>query len=596
MNIQTIKINKDQKISDLEFFQMFGLLPNAIYPKTIPGCGFTRYAIQYFLHNLIGILPNVPVIEAKVARHNEDFPDQKILGVYKGITVAMIKEYLKSDVKYKRILSTPEGFMDKVVKAFEDPEEMQQTFFLLYDECERIVTDSSYRGAMAAPLDTLFKFSKKALVSATTLPFTDDRFKDFSYYIIEPTYDYSQPLTLVSTNNVAEAVKKYIDQLDTERVCVFINSTAGIKSIIDNLGIADESVAFCSEDSVLSLRGKGFINARSNFSIEAMRKYNFFTSRYFSAFDIEIEERPDVLMVTDVFFAEHSILDPQTEVIQIVGRLRNGVSSIAHITNYNPKIDFMSKDEAFYYLKGSLDTFEGFIAGHDKAINPGSKKTFNKAIEASEEKRYYSNGKLNYFMVDNFIHENRVKGYYQEAASLKKAYESVSKHFTVTYQDDSYKLEDSELFMMHTKQTKAQKWQFAAELFDQWTSKNGKFAFAPTSMMNKLIGEYNFIYKAYWSIGLEGLEQANYDQVAIEKAVRESDAKSLLRRLAPEVYTFFNENTTYQELEIFTGLQSVYKNIALERKLTSSFIRKFFEAYRTTLKGEKAFSLKQKLF
>lgn len=152
-------------ISKIEPF-LFGSIPtNSIIHKTITGCGITTFEIRFAQHHSIIILPNVPVIEGKVAEHNKDYPDQEILGVHKGIDVDDIKAYLLKPVKYKKILTTPEGFVDKVLKAFEGKEEvMKKEYFLLYDECERIITDVSYRGRIAAPLDILFEFENKALV------------------------------------------------------------------------------------------------------------------------------------------------------------------------------------------------------------------------------------------------------------------------------------------------------------------------------------------------------------------------------------------------------------------------------------------------
>lgn len=596
MKTKPILLDKGQKISQLDFFKQFGIIANAIYNKTIPGCGFTRYAIEFFLHHLICILPNVPVIQDKVRKHNENNPGKEILGVHKGITIARIKEYLQSGVQFKKILTTPEGFEKKVLKAFNNPEEMKQMFFLLFDECERIVTDISYRGAIAAPLNIFFEFPKKAMVSATTLPFTDERFKEFAHYCIEPTYDYSIPMTVINTNNIAEAVKKHIEKLNSPHNCIFLNSTLGIKAVVDNLDISGDSIAFCAEDSVLTLKENGFYNAFDHFDPAMMTDYSFFTSRYFSAIDIELDYKPDIIIISDVFFAKHSILDPKTEIIQIAGRFRNGVNSITHITNYNPAIEWMNHDEAFYFLKGSLSTFEGFVNGHKNATNPGSRKTFGKAIDEADEKRYFVDGKLNKFMVDNFIHEERVKGYYEKPENLKAAYEAINKHFTITFKDDFYVIDDCDLFMLHSKQTVKEKWQIIAELFAKWTPKFDKFVFPPTSMLSKLVNKYPEIYKAYRTIGLEGLEAVDYVKSEIERAVNVAETQKRTEWLAVKVYAVLNEHVTYSEVYILEKLKEVYAAANIDVSVKAAYIRKFFEATRTTQKGIKAYKLGKKIF
>src|SRR5437879_9131852 len=93
------------------------------------------------------ILPNVPVIQTKVADHNKRNEElRQIQGVYKTVTIESLRRYLTGNVKYHKILTTPEGFVSKVLPAFAGQlQYLFDTYFLLFDECERIVEDVSYR-------------------------------------------------------------------------------------------------------------------------------------------------------------------------------------------------------------------------------------------------------------------------------------------------------------------------------------------------------------------------------------------------------------------------------------------------------------------
>ncbi len=575
---------------------MFGIIANAIYNKTIPGCGFTRFAIEFFLHHLICILPNVPVIEGKVRKHNEKHPDDKILGVYKGIDVEDIKTYLRSDVQYKKILTTPEGFLYKVLLAFDDLTVMRSLFFLLFDESERIVTDVSYRGDIAAPIDEFFKFNNKALVSATTLPFTDERFKDFEHYVIEPDYDYSQPLTLITTNNVAASVRNHLNNLDSEHVCIFINSTNGIKAIAENIGLEAESKAFCAEESVASLAIKKYKHASSRFNTKDMVRYNFFTSRYFSAVDIELDYKPDIVLVTDVIFADHSILDPHTEVIQIAGRFRNGINSITHITNFDSKLQAKSESEALSFLHGRFEAYEDFVQAHAIAINPGSKFEFEIAIKNSKANAFYTDGKLNQFMIDNYLYEERVKGYYQNAEQLKAAYAEVSKHFVITHKPENYNIGDSDLRMLSSRQTLKEKYKVVAELLDKNTSRNDHFVFGKEDFVNKIAAKYPKITQAFHIIGLTGLEATGYIMSAIEDAVKEAKERKEIERLAPYVYAFTSEFGTFEETYLLTQFTLLYSNNGIVRKPHAADIMKYYVVYRSSRHGIKVYKTQLKRF
>lgn len=589
-----IKLPEDKYISEIEPFLSEGINTNSIYHKTVPGCGFTGFAIDQFEENLIACLPNRPVIEAKVAEHNEKYPDRKILGVYKGISIAEIKAYLLSDVKYKKILTTPEGFTSKVVKAFKDIQVMRDTFFMLLDECERIVTDVRYRGKIAAPINEFVKFKRKAMVSATTLPFSDERFKDFKQYVIEPNYDYSKPITVINTNSVAASFSKLLDKLKSEHVCVFINSTRGIAAITKTLNIRSESKAFCASKSVVNLLDKGFKQAYSHFEVEDMAKYNFFTSRYFSAFDMKVDYKPDVVMITDVIFADHSILDPQTEVIQIAGRLRNGINSLTHITNFNSDMSVMPSAELLYYLQGCFDTYEGFLSSYNKAVHPGQKDSFFAAIEASPAHPFYVEGELNSFMVDNAVHEERVKGYYLNDERLKQAYDRLDKHFIPTYEQEDYSIADKALYNLNSRQSKKETYRIAAELIDSVSSK-GKFIFFADEQRSILINKYPEINEAYWLIGLAGLETTDYEMPKIKKAIVYAKKINQLKRMAVHVQAAFEEYTTVDESHISDVIRDLYTKYNCKDKPAASAILKHFGGRRSTGNQKNVYVLTHKI-
>lgn len=593
-----IKLPKGKYIAQIEPFMTDGLYSDSLYHKGITGCGITRYAIEFFKHNIIGILPNVPVIQAKVAKQNEDHPDEQVLGVYKGVSVAKIKVYLLSDAPYKKILTTPEGFIKKVLKAFNDINELYQNFFLLYDECDRIITDVSYRGAMAAPLDTFFDFKKKAMVSATTLPFSDERFDGFTHYIIEPQYDYSKNITLITTNNVVESLKEYLDSLQSEHICVFFNSTKGIYNIIKHLGIADESSVFCSEDSIVKLLEYGYADATEDFVIEKMSKYNFFTSRYFSAFDIELAYLPDVIMLTDVFFADHSILDPHTEVIQIAGRFRNGLNSLAHITNFNMKLNAKSESEARMYLEGCFDTYDGFVKDFNKATNPGKRDTLKQAYTNSHAHSYYLDGKVNMFMVDNFIHEERVKGYYQHASRLREAYASRPKHFNVTYKGDAFRLTDEDLFDLNSTPNKKDKYKIVANILYKYKPKPGLHLIIgkPESLLDKLEEKYKDIALGVRYLDKAVMDDTDYVISEIRKQVDLVKEALELERVSHYVYQFINPFNTVPSSEIASSIKAAYTKAKTDMKPKAQDVLLFFSARRTTEKKKNVFVLEERLY
>lgn len=104
---------------------------------------------------------------------------------------------------------------------------------------------------------------------------------------------------------------------------------------MEKIGILDESTVFCAPKSVYKLKQSlNFKNAYSKFDPKLMKKFNFFTSRFNAGMDIELNYKPDLIMLSDVNLVEHTVLDPFSDMIQIVGRFRNGLNYITHITNF----------------------------------------------------------------------------------------------------------------------------------------------------------------------------------------------------------------------------------------------------------------------
>lgn len=597
-NINVIALKHGQYLSQVEPFLSNGIPTNTIVHKEVPGCGITHYAITYFKDNLIGCLPNRPVIEDKVKKHNEHCkPHEVILGVHKGVSIEDIADYLSNDiVVYKKILTTPEGFIDKVIPAFgENYEVAKRQFFFLIDECERVITDVSYRGKIAAPIDQFFAFDKKALVSATVLPFSDPRFQSFKRLYVEPQYNYRKPLKLVETNNVVESLQKRLDELNSECALIFLNSTDTILAIAKRLNIVDKSHAYCSQESAYKLFINKFKNADDELDSTTLGKYNFLTSRFFSAFDITLQYQPDVIMLTDIYSAPHSVLDPHTEVIQIAGRCRNGVKSLTHISNFNPMLASQSKEEAISYLQGCFDMYERFKKLEQEINHQGAKEMVKKAREESMAHSFYTNDKLNSFMIDNYVHEERVKGYYQNFDNLQAAYALRHKHFKVQADNELYLLSDEDRLRRDAgKPAKERRKEVAKQLYSI-TPKEGQYPLPSLDLTNYIRSLDGKITNAYDVIGYEGLEQTDYSYSQIDKAVARQKRFNEIGSMSTQVYRSFKPNTVYTEEKVIEVLTQIRTTLNLSKRTTATMIKHFFNARRTTRNRRVVWLLSEKL-
>jgi len=333
-----------------------GRIPtNIILDKTICGCGATHSEIES-KRDTIMIVPNVPVIEGKMKKH------PNLLGVYEGVTSNDVIAYLQNKaIKHKKIMTTPESFT-KVKTAMKKLKiNMRNTYFMLFDECEKLIQDVDYRGDIKLPMNDFFRFKSKAMVSATPILPSDPRFakQGFKIWKVAPKYDYKKNLRLVLINNTVYYIRTLIMMAArlNKKLCIFMNSTDTIIGIIQLLKLEDRTKVFCGQDSVKKLKKEyGFRQASINLS--ELAPITFFTSRFYSAVDIDLEEQPIVVVLTDVFQATQSMVDPQTEVVQAVGRFRNGTHAIFHVTNFDAELTWMKPDEFWKYLKGQEQIYK----------------------------------------------------------------------------------------------------------------------------------------------------------------------------------------------------------------------------------------------
>ena len=428
---------------------------NVILDKTLTGIGATYQELHAKRHSII-IEPTLPVI------HDKAYGKDEILPVYENCKVPDVKRYLqRAEVKYKKVLTTPESFW-KIKNACEELKwNMYNTFFCLFDECERLTEDSDFRRKITMPMKDFFQFKGNAFVSATPLEVSDPRFEGFQRIKITPDFDYKKPLNLIVTNSYDYSVRQLLLEhlVNSSRVFIFLNTTNGIEKIVNSLGIEGQSKIFCSEKSVKKLKKKGYTNVASLYS-EPIAKYNFLTCRFYSALDIILKVKPDIVMLTNLYEAEHSMIDPYTEAVQICGRFRKEINgstfnSITHLTNVRNTLKVKTDEEIDIELEEKLKTYESLQARYNETTDATRKKAIIDDINRLglvEFATKLDDGllEIDHFAIDNYYNNERVKRYYLSGNALKEAYEGTN-HFTVNYRNvflavgDSDRLELKEL-------------------------------------------------------------------------------------------------------------------------------------------------------
>jgi len=556
---------------------------NTILYKKLTGLGATYGEITAKRNSII-IEPNVPVIIGKC--NDPKHKDDNLFGVYEGVYTDDIVNYLeKSKKKYYKILTTPESFQ-KVKDAFEELEMSAHcSCFLLFDECHKLVKDADYRNNITLPIDDFFKFDQKALVSATPIELNDPRFKEQNFKMIEiqPTFDYKKELWLHHTNNTLQALKTVLSKLDNEEaaplpICVFINSTDIIYSLMKQLDLLEDSAVFCAPKSVDKLKKNRFCNVYEEWNKDKMKRYNFFTSRFFNAVDMELEEQPHVIMLTDVYFAEHTMIDPYTDAIQIVGRFRNGVSSITYISNTKKGLPQRSKEEIKGYLICSKEIYRTMKNFYDCATDRASRDAYRAALESLPFNRMLDrNGRENWFAIDNYMDEELMKNYFYDENSLYKAYDNCDS-FIVYHAGYYCPLGDSERLK---RENKSQSIKYKRkEIVRQLEMLGDCVTEMELEYKRDLIAADSFIVEAYDTVGKEVIEKLKYSkkkitEAMIQKQYSEKATGTEVIRLIKNSFTVGQKYTCKHIKEEITRIYALL-NIHPPKTITSKTINDFF--------------------
>lgn len=573
-----IKLTKGQYLSDI----MNEIPSDCILSKRIPGCGATTLELNTDRNSII-IVPNVPVILSKCSKY------PNLLGVYEGVKLNRVVEYIASNAICK-IMTTPESFC-KVKSACEKLGiNIYADFFLLMDECHQLITDVDYRIDIVMPMNDFFMFKRKALVSATPIGFSDPRFGEnlFDTIEVEADYDYRQDITVTHTYNIAKAVGEYLET-HNGTVCFFVNSVVTIYSLMKHFNLLEDSSVYCAPKSRSKLKNEYiFHNAYSEWSSDTMKKYNFFTGRFFTAFDLELDYKPDLVMITDPHRAEYTLLDIDTDCIQICGRFRNGVNSVTHIYEANPDIVAKDREQIEWEISAHEVVYNTLDTLYNSADTKEKRFAFSEALETLPFRKFqYPDFTKNWFAIDNEINAVMTKGRYLSRTSITIWYKE-NHFFNPTFTFCDYNENDEKLKIVKAARSVKDKRRKMVKLLSDIEEPASEYALDFKNEMRKIDP---FIVDAYEVLGKERIEEVKYNQKQLREDMIMTERKGnkavrLIKNRFSVGSCYLNETIVNEVTRIFELL-----NIHPEKEIKPSIILDYFQAVPFKRNGKRGYNL-----
>lgn len=575
-----VKLNKGQHLQDV----MHEIPTNCILSKRIPGCGATTLELSTN-HNSIIIVPNVPVINSKCQKDENNI----ILGVYETVTVDDIAEYLREHSIYK-IMTTPESFPKVKNACVRCGLNIYSDFFLLDDECHQLVKDVDYREDIVKPMDDFFKFERKALVSATPIGFSDPRFKNFKTIEVCADYDYRQKIQVIHTYSIAKTVREYLENHKSNKVCIFFNSVDGIYSIMKQFGMLNNATVYCAPKSRFKLKSEhGYTNAYDVWSANTMKRYNFFTGRFYTAFDLELrQDKPDLLMITDPFTSPHTILDVDTDCIQICGRFRHGISSATHIYRTNEEIVAKTRDQLEWEISAHEFAYQTVQTLYNSADSRKSRYAFGDALETLPFRKYLSPRLTkNWFAIDNAINEKMVEGRYKYRGQVKLWYNNCH-YFIPTFEDKPYNKHDEELRFVTAARSTKEKRKRMVQILSELEDSDSEYAM---DFVNEIRKIDSTIVDAFELLGRERIEELEYSKKKIKEEIILKQRKG--NKVVRLITNSFTVGRTYTNEYITKELTRIFYMVHIhpEKPIKGSMIKDYFQTLDWRSKKSRGYRL-----
>jgi hypothetical protein len=558
---------------------------NIILNKLLTGWGATYCEIRYNRNSII-LLPHKTQIFSKHAFHCEN---DNTFPVTEKQTVKNLESHIRnSNGRPIKFLSTPEGLF-KVIKAILGTGGNPYTdYFLLIDECHKITKDVNYRVNISTAMNDFFLFKNKSMISATPFRPSDPRFETFKMIKVEHEVEIRKDITLFRVNNLGAAFKEYLINYDGELLFVFFNTLNGIYSLLENNELLNEANVYCSEDGVKDLALKGIQNAFSAIEVKNLTKVNLLTSSFFNGLDISgLPALADILILTDITVAEHTIIDPNTDTYQILGRFRKKdphieqkilYRSATHIVNtrYNTIVksqekamdDFITSKKNYFVVKDLQATLTDPVLRDE--IFEETLKRIKPYANLLDDDGHFDN-----FKYDNYLYEYKLKGCYGEYWSIATAYD-LSGLFNVKKKKKIYLPEEFEKMTKKIKRYSKENIIWVCDMLV--ANENQQGTDGAKEFYTELQKRFPLVVQAAERIGYQAIHKLKYSRAKIEEVLLYLDIKEgkTHHGMIDAVYNSFLLGRGYEVSIARTMLQKIFDDFGIKAIAKSTDIKTYF--------------------
>ena len=532
----------------------FKLPSKVLINKGKVGCGGTTVALTDNRDTIVCV-PFVNLIKNKCKQNKE------VLGVYSGVTVDKINEYVETH-KIKKIMCT----YDQLPRLASI---VGYNYFLLVDELHLLFLQYIFRDtAIRGVLNEYKNFKDWAFLTATPIEseFMLDELKDIPVYNIE--WESKREITVEAVkcdsvkSTIASIIEKFLNNEIEGNAHIFVNSVKFIATMIKYFDFEETQCR-----AIWSKNNKEYKNYCAGIpnsdTLSKPKKINFYTSTCFEGCDL-YDEDGKIFIVSDSSKAQ-TLLDISTSIRQIAGRIRNTkYDKIYHLfsnTRYNTDLSY---EEFKEYALNEAEEAKKYAS----RIN--SDAELLKGTKSSEYVYLYKNENgfefdKNLILIDIFNYKNN--NTYSLSVNMLNEYAKNNIKVNLTSDDKKIKIASKSItwkeYVKRYCELKKSEYYIGEEL--------------------ELIEEkYPFIKAAYELFGdtLVDMRIDNVKRAVIAKDDKKNQSEKIIYLL--RTCDGFKEGTFTTGKKIKEILQTIYDKAGFDKKATISDFRNYAELKPTS--------------
>lgn len=566
-------------------------LPTGIFNKKITATGATSLAMEN-KQDLILLVPNIGLIENKIAQYPNERCDYEFLQVDEHVKTGDIIEYINKckGIQPVKIIGT----YDSLIKML-GITNVYKKYALIIDEFHELLSLKSARELRGILILNEFKkFKKYTFLSATPLieDFLPDVLNDIPY--TELIIQNSEKIKVVSQQTdkpfsmIIDFIKTFkinneviINGHISKHLYIYINSVTSIASIIKSSGLTQQDVnIYCGDYRYNDIKlekvgcelGALLTKEQLKNNPEYEKQINFITSKGFKGVDIYSNDGV-AIYVTNTFLK--STYSGMEVIQQISGRQRlqnnpfNGL--IYHI--YNVNYASLTFDEYLKKQQVAIDDAKEIIAGWDNVPQAYKNKVLDalKNFDLFDKTIYYYYDRetdkvyLNDLRIKSDQSQHKVENLiYTEGIEVRKAY------IEQGFEDLSAYYRKAESDFKNYIQHKTFK-EYCIAYNDSITMFNMDEPLYGCAEITKKL-----IINAFKELGYERIKELKYHQGSIKTHLREAinyDGYSILRAIDK----LFIVGERYKNPYLKAQIQIIYNDLGIDKKAKGTSIYEYFK-------------------